>query len=63
MEEIISFLKAHEDTLFILFSIAAIFMGIGVIFWRNKETKTPLYLKKIIIPPTMMSTGALSTLR
>lgn len=59
MEEIISFLKAHEDTLFIIFSIAAIFMGIGVIFWRNKETKTPLYLKKIIIPPIMMSTGAL----
>ncbi|CAD2076410.1 CcdC family protein [Phocicoccus pinnipedialis] len=59
MNEFLSFLKEQEDTLFIILSIGAIFMGIGVIIWRNKETKTPLYLKKIIIPPIMMSTGAL----
>lgn len=59
MEQLLEFLKEHENTLFVIFSILAIFMGIGVIIWRNNETKTPLYLKKIIIPPIMMSTGAL----
>ncbi|OFO51805.1 CcdC family protein [Nosocomiicoccus sp. HMSC059G07] len=59
MNELFALLKEYEDTLFIFASIGAIIMGLLVILWRNNETKTPLHLKKIIIPPIMMSTGAL----
>lgn len=59
MNELFALLKEYEDTLFIIASIGAIIMGLLVILWRNNETKTPLHLKKIIIPPIMMSTGAL----
>lgn len=45
--------------LFTLASIMAVFMGIGVIFVRQKAAERPLNLKKILIPPVMMSTGAL----
>ncbi|WP_092983970.1 CcdC family protein [Lacicoccus qingdaonensis] len=45
--------------LFTLASIMAVFMGIAVIFVRQKASKRPLSIKKILIPPVMMSTGAL----
>lgn len=48
-----------EMLLFTLASIMAVFMGIGVIFVRQKASKSPLSVKKILIPPVMMSTGAL----
>lgn len=48
-----------EMLLFTLASIMAVFMGIGVIFVRQKASKSPLTVKKILIPPVMMSTGAL----
>lgn len=48
-----------EILLFTLASIMAVFMGIGVIFVRQKASKSPLSVKKILIPPVMMSTGAL----
>lgn len=48
-----------EMLLFTLASIMAVFMGIGVIFVRQKASARPLNLKKILIPPVMMSTGAL----
>lgn len=59
MNHLLDLLKTYENEIFIIASIGAIIMGILVIFWRNQETKSPLYLKKIIIPPIMMSTGAL----
>ncbi|SDK25770.1 Membrane protein CcdC involved in cytochrome C biogenesis [Lacicoccus qingdaonensis] len=48
-----------EMLLFTLASIMAVFMGIAVIFVRQKASKRPLSIKKILIPPVMMSTGAL----
>lgn len=48
-----------EDILFITASIMAVFMGIGAIVVRQKAAKRPLTMKKILIPPVMMSTGAL----
>lgn len=48
-----------EMLLFTLASIMAVFMGVGVIFVRQKASKRPLSIKKILIPPVMMSTGAL----
>ena len=37
----------------------AVFMGIAAIVVRQKAAKRPLTMKKILIPPVMMSTGAL----
>src|SRR5690625_89657 len=48
-----------EMLLVTLASIMAVFMGIGVIFVRQKASESPLTVKKILIPPVMMSTGAL----
>lgn len=55
----IEFLESIEELLFIIASIGAVIMGVIVIFVRKYASKTPLTLKKIIIPPIMMSTGAL----
>lgn len=55
----IDFLESIEEILFIIASIGAVIMGIIVIFVRKHASKTPVTLKKIIIPPIMMSTGAL----
>lgn len=55
----IEFLESIEELLFLFASIGAVIMGIIVIFVRKHASKTPLTLKKIIIPPVMMSTGAL----
>lgn len=55
----IEFLESIEELLFIIASIGAVIMGVIVIFVRKHASKTPLTLKKIIIPPVMMSTGAL----
>lgn len=55
----IEFLESIEELLFLIASVGAIIMGILVIFVRKHASKTPLTLKKIIIPPVMMSTGAL----
>ncbi|WP_342048606.1 CcdC family protein [Bacillus sp. OTU530] len=43
----------------LLSSIVAVLMGIGVMFVRFKAAKKPASLKKIILPPIFMSTGAL----
>lgn len=40
-------------------SIAALCMGIAVIFVRMKASKKPVSARKIILPPIFMSTGAL----
>lgn len=48
-----------ENTLFIAASTMAVFMGIAAIVVRQKAAKRPLTMKKILIPPIMMSTGAL----
>lgn len=37
----------------------AVFMGAGAIIVRQRAAKRPLTMKKILIPPIMMSTGAL----
>lgn len=48
-----------ESILFTAASIMAVIMGIGAIIVRQRAAKRPLTLRKIIIPPVMMSTGAL----
>lgn len=40
-------------------SIVAIFMAIFVTFLRSKSAQKPASIKKIILPPIFMSTGAL----
>ncbi|WXB94454.1 cytochrome c biogenesis protein CcdC [Bacillus sp. FJAT-52991] len=44
--------------LYIASSVFAILMGIGVIVVRMKASKKPTSIKKIILPPVFMSTGA-----
>ncbi|MBC2168692.1 CcdC family protein [Listeria booriae] len=44
---------------FILSIIITLVFGVGVILIRMKASKEPASVKKIIIPPIMMSTGAL----
>ena len=39
--------------------ISTLVIGAMILFLRMKETSTPVTRKKIIIPPIMMSTGAL----
>ncbi|WP_248733497.1 CcdC family protein [Neobacillus rhizosphaerae] len=40
-------------------SIGAVFMGLFVLFVRMKAAKQPTSIKKIILPPVFMSSGAL----
>ena len=42
----------------VLSSIVALCMAIGMMFLRLKSAKKPVTLKKIILPPFFMSTGA-----
>lgn len=48
-----------ESTLLLLTTIGAVFMSSFIIFVRLKAIKKPASVKKIIIPPIMMSTGFL----
>ena len=43
----------------LLSSIVAVCMAVGAMFIRLKAAKKPATLKKIILPPFFMSTGAL----
>ena len=43
----------------VISSIGAVFMGLFVIFVRMKAAKQPTNVKKIILPPIFMSSGAL----
>lgn len=45
--------------LIIVTTVGALFMGILAIFVRSKSAKRPVSIKKIILPPVFMSTGAL----
>ncbi|WP_203362790.1 cytochrome c biogenesis protein CcdC [Bacillus sp. REN10] len=45
--------------LYVASSVFAVLMGIGVIVIRMKASKKPTSVKKIILPPVFMSTGAL----
>ncbi|AIK37654.1 cytochrome c biogenesis protein CcdC [Bacillus pseudomycoides] len=42
----------------VLSSIIALCMAVGMMFLRLKSAKKPITLKKIILPPIFMSTGA-----
>ncbi|WP_020060993.1 CcdC family protein [Bacillus sp. 123MFChir2] len=42
----------------VLSSIVALCMAVGMMFLRLKSAKKPVTLKKIILPPFFMSTGA-----
>lgn len=48
-----------ETILFTLASFMAVIMGIAVIFIRKRASKAPLTMRKVVIPPIAMSTGAL----
>ena len=41
----------------LLFALAPVVGGAGVLVWRWHETRTPVTLKKIVIPPLGMATG------
>jgi len=41
----------------ILAVLAPIVGGLGVLAWRVQETRTPVTVRKIIVPPAAMSTG------
>ncbi len=43
----------------VISSIGAVFMGFFVLFVRMKAAKKPTNIKKIILPPIFMSSGAL----
>lgn len=45
--------------LIIVTTIGALFMGMMAIFVRSKSAKRPVSVKKIVLPPIFMSTGAL----
>lgn len=45
-------------SLAVLSSIIALCMAVGMMFLRLKSAKKPVTLKKIILPPFFMSTGA-----
>ncbi|KFN02120.1 cytochrome c biogenesis protein CcdC [Bacillus clarus] len=45
-------------SLAVLSSIIALCMAVGMMFLRLKSAKKPVTLKKIILPPIFMSTGA-----
>jgi len=45
-------------SLAVLSSIIALCMAVGIMFLRLKSAKKPVTLKKIILPPIFMSTGA-----
>lgn len=45
--------------LIIITTVGALFMGLLAIFVRSKSAKRPVSVKKIILPPIFMSTGAL----
>jgi membrane protein CcdC involved in cytochrome C biogenesis len=40
-----------------LFLLAPIAGGLGVLAWRIRETRTPVTARKIVLPPLAMSTG------
>ncbi|MGG0240753.1 cytochrome c biogenesis protein CcdC [Bacillus rhizoplanae] len=42
----------------VVMSIVALFMAIGMMIIRLKSAKKPVSLKKIVLPPIFMSTGA-----
>jgi membrane protein CcdC involved in cytochrome C biogenesis len=41
----------------LLFALAPVVGGAGVLVWRWHETRTPVTAKKIVIPPLAMATG------
>lgn len=45
--------------LILITTVGALMMGILAIFVRSKSAKRPVSVKKIILPPIFMSTGAL----
>lgn len=53
------FTKIPPTVLLIVTTIGALCMGIVAIFVRSKSAKRPVSVKKIILPPVFMSTGAL----
>ena len=50
-------LAALSGPLKLLFALAPVVGGAGVLVWRWHETRTPVTAKKIVIPPLAMATG------
>lgn len=51
------FFLRHQAVLRPLLRIGPIFGGIGILFWRVRETRVPLSTRAIIIPPVAMSSA------
>lgn len=53
------FTSVPPIVLILITTVGALLMGIVAIFVRSKSAKHPVSVKKIILPPIFMSTGAL----
>lgn len=49
----------HQEMIRPILRIGPIFGGIGLLFWRVRETRVPVTVRSILIPPLGMSTGFL----
>lgn len=47
----------YQSVLRPLLRIGPLFGGVAILFWRVRETRVPLTVRAIIIPPLAMSTG------
>jgi membrane protein CcdC involved in cytochrome C biogenesis len=47
----------YQTVLRPLLRIGPLFGGVAILFWRVRETRVPLTVKAIVIPPLAMSTG------
>ncbi|QHJ71415.1 CcdC family protein [Planococcus halotolerans] len=53
------FEQIPPEVYLVITTIGAVFMGIFAIFVRSRSAKKPASVKKILLPPLFMSTGAL----
>ncbi len=53
------FTSVPPAVLLVVTTVGALMMGVLAIFVRSKSANRPVSLKKIILPPVFMSTGAL----
>lgn len=51
------FYLSHESVLRPLLRVAPVFGGIALLVWRMRETRVPVTVNSILIPPLAMSTG------
>lgn len=53
------FNQIPPEVYLVITTLGAVFMGVFAIFVRSRSAKKPASIKKILLPPLFMSTGAL----